>query len=151
MNKKQLVVAWAMGILYSALFIQGVFYWNTLASLKKNIYCAMVPITIIGGLLILSFNDKKWININRKQFVTIWIMGIIISLGLINILSLNNVEYTDEFRNMLQNMSSLNKVEYTDEIRNMLQGAMMVTFIGVMMPTFIIGGLLIYTLRDKKK
>ena len=140
-----------MGILYSALFIQGVFYWNTLASLKKNIYCAMVPITIIGGLLILSFNDKKWININRKQFVTIWIMGIIISLGLINILSLNNVEYTDEFRNMLQNMSSLNKVEYTDEIRNMLQGAMMVTFIGVMMPTFIIGGLLIYTLRDKKK
>jgi len=111
----------------------------------------MVPITIIGGLLILSFNDKKWININRKQFVTIWIMGIIISLGLINILSLNNVEYTDEFRNMLQNMSSLNKVEYTDEIRNMLQGAMMVTFIGVMMPTFIIGGLLIYTLRDKKK
>ena len=126
MNKKQLIVSWIVGTLCTLLLIKGVFGWgwDTFGSLRKNIYCAMIPVTIVGGLLILNFSDKKILKINRKQLLVIWTMGITVSLSLLNILSSNTIKYMNEIK---------------------------MTFWGIIVPIFIVGGLSIYTLRNNKK
>jgi len=112
-----------MGILYSILFIQGIFWWDALISLEKNVYCGMIPLTIIGGLFILSFSGRKRFNMNKKQFLIIWTTGVIFSLLLFNILFSNKVEFIDEVKHV---------------------------FWGIMVPTTIIGSLLIYTVRNRE-
>lgn len=61
MNNRQLIVAWAMGILVSALIWligTGSYYYSIPNQIIEFIaYC--LPILIIGSLLIYTLKDKK--------------------------------------------------------------------------------------------
>lgn len=55
MNKKQLIVAWVMGILIAWDFLALAGNWNDFAEALM----VSIPILIIGSLLIYTLRDKK--------------------------------------------------------------------------------------------
>lgn len=54
MNKKQLVVAWAMGIIISITMFVGMSDYGS-----REVMAFCMPVLIIGGLLIYTLRDKK--------------------------------------------------------------------------------------------
>ena len=122
MTKKQLIVAWTIGMLYSLSSVERVFkpFGYLSYSYARDFH---ILITIIGGSFCFILIAKKWLKANRKQSVVIWIMGISICTSLV--------------------------IYFGDLLLSPRQNSFL--FRGIIMPMLITGCLFIYTLRDRKK